>query len=189
MSNYYFKYLKYKLKYNKLLSSIGGGPDDSQPEIDKTSPDLRLLSRLNEPQTNPEIPQPSRKFEKLLLRPYKLINELAPLDTLSMKTSNISSLKQEIYSYKPMISEIEMNKIMEMIDNEDRTKFFDNFKTCKIVDHHKCKIYFIEKHIKLLVKKLDFIDFDIKTLKELREIIFPQISRYGFSLTTFIINP
>ena len=27
-NNFYKKYLKYKLKYTKLLSSIGGGPND-----------------------------------------------------------------------------------------------------------------------------------------------------------------
>ena len=243
MSKYYSKYLKYKIKYNKLLSSIGGRPDllsELKPvlqysdtcienmkivllKMGKKSGDIITKDEFEIIKTQFKIYQPHasisdiracikdyhnmkidpENFNKLSIRPFKEITgDITLSDTTSIMTTNKVSLRQVINSFVPIIPKKDMDKIIEMLDKEDRTRFFDNFETCRIADNSKCKIYFIERHYKLLIKKLalkkEIIDesgqvtqedITMVSLDELIEIFDRNFSKFDYPLTTFIINP
>ena len=89
----------------------------------------------------------------ITFRPSRLINNfLSPTESLNIMVTNKHNLTQMILNYASQIPEI--YEIKKMIDEDDDTNYFDNFRSCKINDHIKCKLYYIEKHIITLYKFL-----------------------------------
>ena len=226
MSKYYSKYLKYKIKYNKLLSSIGGRPDllsELKPvlqysdtcienmkivllKMGKKSGDIITKDEFEIIKTQFKIYQPHasisdiracikdyhnmkidpENFNKLSIRPFKEITgDITLSDTTSIMTTNKVSLRQVINSFVPIIPKKDMDKIIEMLDKEDRTRFFDNFETCRIADNSKCKIYVVTGNslLKVPVFKGAISFFGLKS-----KLVFTSSDSESLDLTYSIRN-
>jgi len=162
MSDNYLKYLKYKSKYTKLLINIGSGLNT-----------LPIKKTISSTSTSLMDIHPALIF---------LMSEYEP--SLSLLETNKQLLIDFFKIYKSSILDIE--NINQMIDNDFPDNFFKNIGMYKFVKELGCKLYFIEKNIKLLFKELQIL-FVENT--EVLPLLNEHLAKYKIPVSLFIIYP